>query len=160
MKFFKAKYVGKRRFDAAWDTALEAFRQHLNTIFPALPESVQAFERHTNRFPLHDAGVESISRNESRELHIELDDRRLEFLAVRESSFPEPLLDGTVWLYEELDRTNGGFELRALFDKGELRVVAKEIRVFDKRLKRYVIPADLPPEPSRLFLDRKPGRKP
>ncbi|MBX3436841.1 MAG: hypothetical protein KF861_05060 [Planctomycetaceae bacterium] len=69
---------------------------------------------------------------------------------------PEELTEWTVWLYDEIHLApHNAFELRALFDTGEFRVVAEEIRVDDKLLKRYVVPEEPPAPPPTLFLDRQ-----
>ena len=94
------------------------------------------------------------------ELHLDLGDRRLEFHGIRRARIP-PV--PAAWLYDEMHLApDNGFELRALFDCGEdcagpqeFRVVATEVRVFNCRLKRYVIPDEPPPDPPTLFLDRK-----
>ena len=90
---------------------------------------------------------------------MELDDRRLEFCGVKECQYPDPLEADVVWMYDEMDLADTDhFELRALFSEGDFRVIAREVRVFDKHLKRYVVPEQPAPPQSTLFLDRRHGR--
>jgi hypothetical protein len=155
----KRKYIGHHRFHREWNDALEAYRVRYRSIEDQLPETARLFKNHDKRQPLHDARVDSISRADRGVVHIELDDRRLDFLGVKECQCPEPLEVGVVWLYHELDLAGSDhFELRALFDEGDFRVIAREIHVFDKHLKRYVVPVEPDPSQPTMFLDRSHGR--
>jgi hypothetical protein len=143
MRFFKRYYIGGKRFSQEWQAAIEAYRVHFQSIEDRLPESARQFEKHIRRRPLHDEGVDSITRPARGVVHVELMERRLEFLGVTECEFPQPLEEQTVWLYEEIDLPRAGvLELSALFDQGEFRIVAREVRVLDKLSKRYAVPND------------------
>jgi Protein of unknown function (DUF4085) len=161
MKYMKRKYAGHRRYDQEWRTAVEAYRARYQSIVNQLRETTQLFEDHNKRHPLHDAAVDSISRVDRETLHVELDDRRLEFRGVKDCRHPDPVPDGAVWQHDEMDLADPGhFELRALFSEGDFRVIAREVHVFDKNLKRYVVPErPAPPQPT-LFLDCKHQRRP
>lgn len=130
------------------------------SIVNRLPETARHFVDHCKRQTLHDAAVYSISRLDRETIHVELDDRRLEFCGVQECQYPEPLEAGVVWMYDEMDLVDSEhFELRALFSEGNFGVIAREVHVFDKHLKRYVVPEHAAlPQPT-LFLDRRHGRR-
>ena len=154
----KRKYAENRRYHQEWIDAIKAYRAHYQSIENQLPETARLFVQHAKRHALHDAGVDSISRVDRGTVHLELDYRRLEFLGVKECEHPEPLESGIVWLYDEMDLADAGqFELRALFSQGDFRVIAREVHVFDKQLKRYVIPEQPAPLQPTLFLDRDGG---
>jgi hypothetical protein len=157
MKYLKRKYLKHSgRFAQEWQDAIEAYRERYPSIEHQLPESARRFEQHTKRCPLHDAAVLSITRPTRDTVQIQLDDWRLEFLGVAECEFPERLEPQIGWLYEELDLANSGLlELRALIDEGDFRVAAREVRVFDERLKRFVVPEEPPPPQPTLFLDKE-----
>ena len=156
MRFLKPKYVGKSRFDAEWHEAVEAYNRHLDSIRAALPESVRAFLRYTARHPLHDRGVERIEAGNSDELTIFLTGLRLELWGVQCCRCPEMPDERMWWLYEEVDiASKGRFVLRGLTDAGEIHVEAESLWLFDMAAGRYVIPDDPPPEPPKLFLDRR-----
>lgn len=130
-----------------------------HSIVDQLPETARLFMDHAKKHTLHDTGVESISQVDRGIIHVDLDDRRLEFCGVRECQYPEALESGVAWMYDELDLADTGhFELRVLFTEGDFRVVAREVRVFDKRLKRYVVPEQPAAPQSTLFLDRRQPR--
>jgi Protein of unknown function (DUF4085) len=155
----KRKYIEHHRFHREWNDALDAYRARYQSIADQLPETARLFRDHDKRQTLHDARVDSISRGDRGIVHIELDDRRLEFRGVKECQYPEPLEDGVVWLYDELDLAGPDhFELRALLSEGDFRVIAREIHVFDKHLKRYVVPEEPDPPRPTMFLDRSHGR--
>ena len=163
MKFFKPKYYGGHGFigrrASEWAKAIADYQEHLAAVLPRLPESAIAFISHEKRWPLHDAVVEFILMPRQGQLNLELDDRTLEFLGVRRSSYPKDLKKEPVWLHTEIDKAPGGtFELRALWDVGELSVIAEEIRVFAKHERRYVVPDEVSPVPD-LFLDRSRGKR-
>jgi hypothetical protein len=159
MQYMKRKYVGLQRYHQEWIDALGAYRARYQSIVTQLPEMARLFEDHDKRQSLHDATVDSISRVGRGIIHVELDDRRIEFCGVKECQYPEPLEAGVVWMYHEMDLSDTGhFELRALFSEGDFRVIAREVHVFDRHLKRYVVPEQpTPPQPT-LFLDRRHGR--
>ena len=159
MKYMKRRYAEHPRYHQEWNDALDAYRARYQSIVNQLPETARLFEDHCKRLSLHDAGVDSISRVDCGIIHVELDDRRLEFRGVKECQYPEPLEAGVAWMYDEMDLADAGhFELRALFSEGDFRVIAREVHVFDKHLKRYVVPEQpAPPQPT-LFLGRKHGR--
>jgi Protein of unknown function (DUF4085) len=159
MKYLKRKYTEHQRYHQEWIDAIEAYRARYQSIANQLPETARLFEDHTKRQTLHDAAVGSISRLDRGIIHVELDDRRLEFYGVKECQYPEPLASGVVWMYDEMDLADTGhFEFRALFSEGDFRVIARGVRIFDKHLKRYVVPEQpAPPQPT-LFLDRRHGR--
>jgi len=159
MKYMKRKYAEHQRYHQEWADALEAYKARYQSIVNQLPETARLFEDYTKRETLHDAGLESISRVDRGIIHIELGDRRLEFRGVKECRYPEPLEEGVVWMYDEMDLADPGhFELRALFSEGDFRVIAREVHVFDKHLKRYVVPEQPSPPQSTLFLDWRHGR--
>jgi hypothetical protein len=164
MKFLKARFYRNGSFQgrlvAEWEKAAAAYREHLASIMPALPESARDLVQHEKRHPFHDANVERVCATGSHEITVDLSDRRLEFLGAASWTYPEELEAGTIWLHTEIDAAlNGAFELRALLDSGELRIVAREVRVFDKVSRRYLIPSEPPAKPSELFLDRKGKRR-
>lgn len=160
MKYLKRKYATKSGFKAEWRAALDAYAARLAAVTPALPESARQLVDHENRWPFHDATVDRVDCSERGRLTIELDSvgrsgRRLEFLEVHECSCPEPVAGGECWLYTEIDAApHGCFELRALWSDSELRVVAREVRLYDYSACRYVIPDVAPAAPPTLFLDR------
>jgi Protein of unknown function (DUF4085) len=159
MKYFKRQYAEHHHCHQEWADALEAYRVRYQSIVNRLPETARLFEDHCKRQTLHDAAVYSISRVDRGTIHVELDDRRLEFCGVQECQYPERLEAGVVWMYDEMDLVETGhFELRALFSEGDFGVIAREVHVFDKHLKRYVVPEQLALPQSTLFLDRRHGR--
>jgi hypothetical protein len=160
MKFLKRRYYGKPRCEEDWKQALSKYVAHLASIHERLPDSVKELVKHDRRRPFHDAVVESIVRRTPEDFTIELDDRRLEFIGVSDCEYPNVLEDGITWLFEEIDLLSlGVFELHAVLDEGEIRVVAKDVRLYDKLERRYVIPDEPCPPASTLFLDRKTRRK-
>jgi hypothetical protein len=80
MKYMKRKYIGHHRFYREWHDALDAYRVRYQSIADQLPETARLFIDHDKRQTLHDARVDSISRPDRGFVHIEIDDRRLEFL--------------------------------------------------------------------------------
>jgi Protein of unknown function (DUF4085) len=123
------------------------------------PRSYEAIHSRPFQSWKYGAAVYSISRVDRETIHVELDDRRLEFCGVQECQYPEPLEAGVVWMYEEMDLVDTGqFELRALFSEGDFGAIAREVHVFDKHFKRYVVPEQLALLQSTLFLDRRLGR--
>jgi hypothetical protein len=164
MRFFKRKTL--KRGGEEWRNAIAAYWRNWESILPFLPESAIALENHMKRYTFHDAWIEGIARQTHSELTIDLNDRRLEFDGVRnftcsEEMTPTWLHDETpVWLYDEIDKApQGGFELRVLLDQGELSVVAKEVRVYAKWLRRYIVPEEPPPALPTLFSDRGKGKR-
>lgn len=139
MKFFKRKYVGKRRFQAEWENAIQAYRSHLGSIANALPQPAAKLLEHDKRRPFHDAGVERLVRTGPQLLTVELDDRTLAFSGVRACDCPELGDDGDTWLYWEVDLApRGCFELRAIWQSNDFRVVAEDVRIYCKLQRRWL----------------------
>lgn len=160
MKFLKRKYVGKGCVEAEWEKAIKAYQSHLTSIVSALPESAKKLLEHEKRRPFHDAIVERVVQGGRKDVTIELEDRRIEFSGVRDCEYPADIEEGESWLYWEMDMASGGaFELRAMWERGDFRVVAKEVRVYDKREHRYAVPDEPPSETSRMFSHRESRRQ-
>jgi hypothetical protein len=112
----------------------EERRVNYQAIRSSLPDSaVQLYEK-----SLHDARVVSIERPSESELVLVLDcggcmhydtEVKLTFIGVSQSSPDIPA--GGFWLYEEIDKTEDGFELRVLFDYPltEATIRARDVRI-------------------------------
>jgi hypothetical protein len=125
----------ERRAEREWSRAADTYRQYLEVISPRLPASV----RQLCGSGLHDGVIRSGAfRPGELELVIDLTNAlstfgrravRLTFRGVSGRIGTKPLV-GRWWLYEEGHlRPRGRFEVRVLFDDGELAVEADELLV-------------------------------
>jgi hypothetical protein len=162
MRFLKRRFWGKPNLNADWESALRDYSRHLETILPNLPPSAVLLENHATRRPFHDATIERIDRVSPRQLNIELDDRRIELLEVRQVDVPDGFTESE-WMYSELDLFGGnGMVLRVAYWEegvlGEMSFAAAACRLFDKQLNRYLIPEEPAPPPPTLFLNPNRNR--
>lgn len=155
MKYFTAKRLASGN-NEEWSRALGAYESHIATIQDRLPESVKRWhEMRGHRIPEHDDVLDVIERTGRDTAHVTGPWGRLEFVGVREfhCTADEPEV---VWLYDELDLApDSRFELRVLLEHGELKVVARELRLYSAGQRRYLIPDEPPPLAPMMFLERR-----
>ncbi|PSL41557.1 uncharacterized protein DUF4085 [Planomicrobium soli] len=128
-----------KQWEAEREERMEAlfgeYNRHYESIKDQLPAgAVQLVEE-----SLHDATVISVEKPSDEVLIIQLDcrgcfhyftDIELTFTGVTEANIPEEF-EGAWWLYDEMDLTDPGFELQALFDspRTEVKIVARDVKI-------------------------------